>query len=367
MSRENYCNAGLLMIKDRLAAARTFLQQWDVSAILFSDRHDIRYLSGYTGEDGFLLLADAESFLLTDSRYTTQASRETDGCTVVGYRDRFKDLARIISDTTGGRVGFQSADVSHSFYVKLSEALPALQLVPMDTELVGLRAVKDEGEIEAMRTAASIASESLLSVMDTITPGVRERDIALALEFAMRSNGAEDRAFDIIVASGERGALPHGVASGKCLQPGELVTIDFGAVFDGYHSDETVTVALGEPGRKHREIYQIVKDAHDMALEKVKPGVSFKEIDSVARAYIHSKGYGEYFGHGLGHGVGLHVHERPLVSPRSTEVVLEGMVFTIEPGIYLPGWGGVRIEDTVCAASDGCFLLTGIGKDLRIL
>ena len=183
----------------------------------------------------------------------------------------------------------------------------------------------------------------------------------------MRSAGADDKAFDFIVASGERGALPHGRATSKPLRRGELVTIDFGALLDGYNSDETVTVAFGEPDEQQRKIYQIVKDAHDSAIDAVRPGARFKDIDSAAREYITKKGYGDYFGHGLGHGVGLDIHEKPVVSFRSEDVVLEGMVFTIEPGIYLPGWGGVRIEDLVVATSDGCRLLSRVPKDLLIL
>lgn len=355
------------MIKNRLSVARAFLKQNDVTAILFTERNDIRYLSGFTGEDACLVLSASNNYLLTDSRFTTQALSETEGVTVVEYRDRFSELGHIIRELSGCRVGFQSTKVSYSFYVRLNEALASVELVPIDTDSIGLRAVKDEDEICVMRSVARIASESFLSIIENIVPGARERDIALSLEFAMRRNGADDRAFEIIVASGERGALPHGIASDKYLQLGELVTIDFGAVLQGYHSDETVTVALGEPDLKQREIYQIVKDAHDMALDVVKPGIPLKDIDSVARDYICSKGYGNYFGHGLGHGVGLDVHERPTVSPRSTEIVREGMVFTIEPGIYLPGWGGIRIEDTVCVTSDGYFLLTGVGKGLLVL
>jgi Xaa-Pro aminopeptidase len=161
--------------------------------------------------------------------------------------------------------------------------------------------------------------------------------------------------------------LPHGKASEKKILSGELVTIDFGAVYKGYNSDETVTVSVGEPDKRQREIYQIVKDAHDLALEFLRPGVTCKEIDAKARDHIEGKGLGRYFGHGLGHGVGIDIHEKPVISFRSETVVEEGMVFTIEPGIYLPGWGGVRIEDTVCVTGDGCRVMTKVCKDLLVL
>jgi Xaa-Pro aminopeptidase len=180
----------------------------------------------------------------------------------------------------------------------------------------------------------------------------------------MRERGADDRSFDFIVASGERGALPHGRASTKVLQRGELVTFDFGAVWDGYCSDETVTVSLGPPDSRQREIYRIVKEAHDLAIEAVRPGVPLRQLDGIARHYIDEAGYGNHFGHGLGHGVGLQIHEGPVVSPRSEAVAEEGMVFTIEPGIYVPGWGGVRIEDMVEVTADGCRVLTAVPKEL---
>ena len=180
----------------------------------------------------------------------------------------------------------------------------------------------------------------------------------------MRRRGADARAFDFIVASGERGAMPHGRASDKLLCSGELVTIDFGAVKDGYHSDETVTVAVGRPSDRGREIHEIVRQAHDRAIAAVRPGISCRDLDAVARDYIREQGYDDYFGHGLGHGVGLDIHEKPVVSPRSDAVVEEGMVFTIEPGIYIPGFGGVRIEDTVAVTADGCVVLTQAPKEL---
>jgi Xaa-Pro aminopeptidase len=194
-----------------------------------------------------------------------------------------------------------------------------------------------------------------------------EAELALQLEFEMRRRGAEGRAFDFIVASGVRGAMPHGRASDKLMQAGELVTIDFGAVLDGYHSDETVTVAVGAISERQHKVYDTVLEAHDRAIAAVRPGITCKELDSIARSYIAEQGFGDYFGHGLGHGVGLEIHEKPVLSPRSDVVVEEGMVFTIEPGIYIPGFGGVRIEDTVVVTADGCRLLTTVPKRLQVL
>jgi Xaa-Pro aminopeptidase len=198
-----------------------------------------------------------------------------------------------------------------------------------------------------------------------LVPGVSERELALALEFALKRSGAEEKAFDFIVASGERGALPHGIASEKKIGRGELVTIDFGSRVNGYHSDETVTVAVGEIDDKAREIFDTVLAAHDQALAAVRPGISIVALDAVARGHIARRGYGEFFGHGLGHGVGLEIHEYPSLSPNSEGFIEEGMVITIEPGIYVPGLGGVRIEDTVVVTSDGYRCLTRIPKQFQ--
>jgi len=254
-----------------------------------------------------------------------------------------------------------------SDFRQLSERLDGCELVGIGAALDSIRSCKDQDEIETLGRVAGLASASLNAVLASLVPGVRETDFALELEIEMRRRGAEARAFDFIVASGERGAMPHGRASDKVIRSGELVTIDFGAVKDGYHSDETVTVAVGRPSDRGREIHDIVRQAHDRAIAAVRPGISCRDLDAVARDYISEQGYDAYFGHGLGHGVGLEIHEKPVVSPRSEAVVEEGMVFTIEPGIYIPGFGGVRIEDTVAVTADGCVVLTQAPKDLILL
>jgi Xaa-Pro aminopeptidase len=219
----------------------------------------------------------------------------------------------------------------------------------------------------SLKKTAAIASQSLQEVIPLVKPGVREWDVAVELEYMMRKKGAEGPAFQFIVASGPRSALPHGVASNKKIENGNLVTIDFGAIRRGYTSDETCTLVIGKPTPKQRKIYQIVKDAHDHAIAAVRPGKSFKEIDAVARNYINAKGYKAYFNHGTGHGIGLCVHEPPLISFRGEGNIQKDMVFTIEPGIYLPGWGGVRIEDTILVTSKGCEIITAIDKSLLII
>ena len=355
------------MLNNRISSARGYLDRFDVDALLCLGLPNIRYLAGFTGSDGALLLSHDAGWFLTDSRYTVQASQETDGVVVREYRGKLEGITGLLGELKARRVGLEAEHTTVAFHRALVEALPGMEFVPIGGELDDLRTVKDDEELGLLRLTAGLASSAFLSILENIRPGALEREVSLALEFAMKKAGADDKSFDFIVASGPRGALPHGKASDRAICPGDLVTIDFGAVCQGYHSDETVTVAVGAPDSRQKEIHGIVKDAHDIAIEAVRPGVSLKELDALARDYIAGKGYGNYFGHGLGHGVGLEVHERPVVSYKSEGVVREGMVFTIEPGIYIPDWGGVRIEDTVVVTRDGCLSLTRVPKELMVV
>ena len=355
------------MLQGRVDAARVFLDKFDADHLLFLNLANIRYLCGFSGSDGALVIGREKNFFLTDSRYTTQAGLEVWGCEIIEYRGKLDGLKSLLKDRCARKVGFESEFVTVATRNGIAEGLADVELVAIGEELSTLRLVKDAGEIDMLERAATIASTALQSVLGELRPGMVEREIALELEFAMRRAGADDKSFDFIVASGERGALPHGRASEKQIAAGELITFDFGALYQGYHSDETVTVMLGQPDQKQREIYGIVREAQSRAIAAVKPGVALRELDAIARGFIEEKGYGSFFGHGLGHGVGLDVHEKPVVSFRGEGVVAEGMVFTIEPGIYLPGWGGVRIEDTLVATEDGCRLLTKVPKELIVV
>lgn len=355
------------MLQNRLINARMHAEKHDVDAIVFFNMSNVRYLSGFTGSDGTVVLGRDACWFLTDSRYTTQASHQVTGFPTIEYRVKLDGITELVRDRGFRRIGFEAEHTTVAVYESLRQKLPEVDLVPIGEELGQLRLIKDPAECELLSRVARIASDALLAILPRVKPGAIERDIAIELEFAMRRAGAENASFDFIVASGERGALPHGRAGDKVLVAGELVTIDFGAVLEGYCSDETVTVAVGTPDDRQREVYGIVKEAHDRAIAAVRPGVELREIDRVARSYIEEQGYGAYFGHGLGHGVGLEVHERPVVSPRGEGVVAAGMVFTIEPGIYIPDWGGVRIEDTVIVTDDGCRPITMVPKELMIL
>jgi Xaa-Pro aminopeptidase len=353
--------------KDRISAARGYLDRFGVDAVIFFGLANIRYLAGFTGSDGALVLCRDGGWFLTDSRYTTQASLEVAGLEIREYRGKLDGISSLLREERITKAGFDAGQVTVALFQELAAALPAVDFIPLGKEVDVLRIIKDSDEAGLLDKSASIASAALLDVLALIRPGAVEREIALSLEISMKRAGADDKSFDFIVASGPRGALPHGKAGNRILGHGELVTLDYGAVYRGYHSDETVTVAVGAPDPRQKEIYGVVKDAHDRALAAVRPGVTFKELDGLARDYIEHKGYGSYFGHGLGHGVGLEVHENPTVSFRGEGVVEAGMVFTIEPGIYIPDWGGVRIEDTVLVEKDGCRLLTKVPKELMVL
>jgi len=355
------------MLKNRRSRLEPFFEDNRLDAILFTSLANIRYLCGFSGSDGALLLTRDEAWFLCDSRYTTQAADEVSGAEVREYSAKFEAVCSQIAEKGIRRFGIEASHMLVSDFRQLSEKLDGCELVGIGSALDTIRSRKDHTEIEALGRVAALASDSLASVLSLLAPGVRESEFALELEIEMRRRGADARAFDFIVASGERGAMPHGRASGKVLRAGDLVTIDFGAVKDGYHSDETVTVALGCPNDRAREIHEIVRQAHDLAIAAVRPGMDCRAIDAVARDFIRDNGYDSFFGHGLGHGVGLEIHEKPVLSPRSDAVVEEGMVFTIEPGIYIPGFGGVRIEDTVAVTADGCVLLTQAPKNLLVL
>ncbi|MEA3363334.1 MAG: aminopeptidase P family protein [Thermodesulfobacteriota bacterium] len=353
------------MIEQRNSFIQDLLITEKLDALLIFGLPNIRYLSGFTGTDGVLLIVASESVFLTDSRYLAQAQKQVSVDRIHCYKNKLQALADELSETGSQRVGFDGDMVSVSLFKNLSNLVDTIDWCPLSTQLQSLRGVKTPEELIALKAAANLNQQAFAAVLPLIQPGITEREIALELEFALKRLGGEANAFDFIVASGARGALPHGVASEKKLFGGDLVTIDFGTRVDGYHSDETVTLAIGKVDRKLRQIFDIVLEAHDSALAAIQPNMAICDLDVVARDFIAMKGYGEYFGHSLGHGVGLEVHEYPAVSSRSEEKLLEGMVITVEPGIYIPDLGGVRIEDTVVVTAGGFESLTKIPKQFK--
>lgn len=353
------------MLGCRINRIREIVRREELDAVLLLGLANIRYCCGFTGTDGALLVTRDRVVFLTDSRYTAQAESEVGADEIRQYRAKVAGVVQCIVELGVLRVGFEAGVVTVAMHQKFQSEGSLCSFIALGDQLNVLREVKDDAELVSLEHAAQLNADAFEAVLPLIVPGVSEQEIAFELECALRRLGGEDKAFDLIVASGERGALPHGVATDKLIQVGELVTIDFGTRCKGYHSDETVTVAIGDISEELRQIYDVVLEAHDLALEALTPSVKASEIDAIARQYIEQKGFGAYFGHGLGHGVGLEVHETPTLSPRSEAFLTTGMVFTIEPGIYIPDVGGVRIEDTVVMTVDGYRRLTKIPKAFR--
>lgn len=354
----------------RVAAVRSQFDEKKIDAALVVKPENVGYLSNFTGSAGVLFLTRDESYLLTDFRYVEQATAQAPGFTVIRHdpRGALVDVAALAVKHGVKAIGFEgdflTYDLHQSYRKELDEQI---ELVAASGLVETIRQVKDAEEIALMRKAAQIADQAFEQILAFIKPGVTERQVALELEFIMKRAGSTGLAFDTIVASGVRSALPHGVASDKVIEAGDLVTMDFGAVYQGYRSDMTRTVVVGEPTEEQRRIYAIVLEAQMRGVAAARAGMTGKELDAVCRTYITEQGYGEQFGHGTGHGVGRYIHEGPSVSVRGATSLQPGMVVTIEPGVYLSGWGGVRIEDMVLLTADGCERLSRSPKELIIL
>jgi Xaa-Pro aminopeptidase len=343
------------------------LKEKSLEGILFFSPENIRYLTGFSGSEGYLLAREEENLLMVDFRYITQAREETKGCRVALLEKRIKGLMDHSAPLGLKRLGFEAQGISVALFEQLQQAMEGIALVPIKEELERLRGLKTSEEITAIKGAIAIAERAWKKVLEMARPGMREDEVALELEYRMRTGGSEGVAFDPLVASGPRSALPHAKPITRALATGDLLLFDFGARSGGYCSDESCTVVLGRATEEQRRIYGIVKDAHDRAIEHIKPGIKLATIDAAARDYITAAGHGDNFGHGTGHGIGLAVHEWPTVGRDSPDRAEEGMTFAIEPGIYIPGWGGVRIEDMVRVTADGCEVLTTLSKDLMII
>lgn len=338
----------------------------NLAAILITHLPNVFYLSGFSGSSGYLLLTGRKAMLYTDFRYLEQATAEAPFCEIVPVKGAadYEPLATFMIQNRFDKLGLEEVHLSLRAYRLLQREIPGVELLPLNNFVEGIRAVKEEAEVELVAGAARIADEAWRGLLPLLKPGISEREVADELEFQMRRRGAEKLAFDIIVASGERSALPHGLAGPKIINAGELVTVDFGAVYGGYCSDMTRTILFGEPTDRQSEIYTLVQTAQEMALQSIRVGQNCAAADAIVRQYFQQQGYDAHFGHGLGHGVGLEVHELPTLAPGGQGVLQELMVFTVEPGLYIPEWGGVRIEDLVVLRDDGVEILTKSDKRL---
>jgi Xaa-Pro aminopeptidase len=352
--------------QDRLLVS---LVETGLAALVVTDPANVRYLTGYVGSNGIAVIGVNGRRLLTDARYAVSAAEQVRGAEVViGTRDLLADVAASAPDVAGGGpIGVEAEHLTLARHARLTELLGGLATEPTRGLVEELRAIKDPGEVAAMREAAAIVDRALARVLDAGIVGRTERSVAFSLLEAMLEEGAEEASFPTIVASGPRGARPHHVPGPDRIPAGTLVVIDMGAVFDGYCSDMTRTVATGALPARLEEIYALCLRAQEAALAAARADMPAKDLDAVARTVIAEGGYGEHFGHGLGHGVGLVIHERPGVRPEGTDVLRAGMAITIEPGIYLEAEGGVRIEDLVVLGEDGHDRLSTSPKDLRIV
>jgi Xaa-Pro aminopeptidase len=349
---------------EKLERVRQILREKGLEVILFFSPENLTYLSGYTGGEGILGVSEEEAWLFVDFRYLEIAQKETKECEVRLLKKGFKEVREFLRGRDLKKIGLEAKAITLFEFGELQD--PAFTFLPLSKELEALRAKKTPEEIRLIKKAVEVAENAFKEVLKLVRPGVREVEIAVELEYQMKRRGSESLPFQVIVLSGERTSLPHGVPSKKLLREGEVLLFDFGARIGGYASDETRMVFLGEVEPELKRIYEIVREAQQHALSLIKPGLSFKEVDKAARKLIEEAGYGNFFGHGTGHGVGLAVHEYPSLSPESEGELQEGMVVTVEPGIYLPQKGGVRIEDLVLVKKEGVEILTKLDHHIRV-
>ncbi|PKM50783.1 MAG: Xaa-Pro dipeptidase [Firmicutes bacterium HGW-Firmicutes-7] len=349
----------------RIKQLQTKLKQLNIDSILIYDEMNRRYLSGFTGSSGYLYISTSRSVLLTDFRYMEQAAKQCKEFEVFDHSDLgiLKTFQKIISEDHAEKIGFETG-ISYSEYKALNEELASIQLIETTNIVEDIRMIKDEDELSCIKKAAFIADGAFKHILPFIKIGVTEIDIALELEYYMKKNGGQKLSFDTIVASGKNSSLCHAEPSLKKIEKGDFITMDFGCVYNGYCSDMTRTVVMGSASDTQKKIYNIVLNAQKMALNSLMAGLTGQEVDRVARDIIYEAGYRDNFGHGLGHSLGLEVHENPRVAPKGHVKLQQNMMVTIEPGIYIPGYGGVRIEDLVCVKENGYENFTHSEKDL---
>ena len=356
-------------MKQRLGALRKAMRREGLAAFAVTNRKNLHYLTGFTGSAGACLITPRSAVFITDFRYRSQAAKQAPPeFRRAEHPSPLPGIAAELKKTRAKTLGFEEAHLVHGAYRQMRRLIKGVRLKPVSGLVEALRLCKDFREIQKLKKGARVNAGALREISASIRPGRAESEVALDLETAMRRRGASGASFDTIIASGPRSALPHGIASSRKLKKGDLITVDFGAVVSGYHADTTRVFSLGKPSPKGEKIYNIVLEAQMTALEAVKPGVPCGEVDKAARDVITGYGYGEAFGHGTGHGVGLDIHEAPRLGPGVKEELRPGMVVTVEPGIYLPRWGGVRIEDMVLVTERGREVFTrSITKELVVL
>ncbi len=356
-----------LQTNKRIQKLRQEFSQKKIDAIFVSHPDNLYYLSGCEGLEGYLLITEHEAIIATDFRYIEQAERQSPECKIYRIMGKMESWLPSLFDGVGSqRIGFESSHMSFTTYEKMTgifkNSQMNVELVPFEGLVDSLRMVKDPEEIDLIKKAIKITDSVFERIEETIHPGITEKQLAWEIEKFMRENGSQPVPFELIVAAGANAALPHAKPSDYVIRSSEPIVIDIGSKFNSYGSDLTRTLYLGKPDQTFRKVYGTVLEAQREAITRIKAGMTGAEADAIARDFIARSSYGEAFGHSLGHGIGLVTHEKPLLGPSSTEVLKNGMVFTIEPGIYLSGWGGVRIEDDVLIENDKVKMLSSAGK-----
>jgi len=356
-------------MNDRLNTLQHKLQEFEVDALLITNPENRYYISGFTGSAGYLFITPDEAYLNTDFRYIEQATNQAPSFEIVKIDSELKWFIDLLIKHRINTLGFESEDLSFAGYSRFSEIIDKnklnkiVNLKPLSATIEKIRAVKYIDEIDILKEAIRISDEAMNTIAPTIQAGISEREIALQLENKMRELGAEGPSFDTIVGSGPNAALPHHRAGERIIQKGESIVIDMGAKYQGYCSDLTRTFCVGKPDETFRKVYDTVFAAQQTAISLVEQEMTGTDCDNIARKVIEESGFGDKFGHSLGHGVGLAVHEYPRVSPNSPDILMNNMVFTIEPGIYIPGWGGVRIEDIITLQNNKAEVLSAATRN----
>ncbi len=352
----------------RIAALRSRMSETSLDALIVSSLANIRYLTGFSGSNALVVVTGKIAYFVSDSRYALQSAREVRKFRrIIGRRGLLEDAAAAGTLRGCRDAGFESDCLTYAQYRFLRKTFPGVRFHPVPGLVEALALVKDAHELKAIEEAAAVSDSVFSGVLASLRPGATELEIASEIMRLNRRNGAESDPFDVIVASGVRGALPHGRPTSRKLRTGEFVILDFGSTVRGYCSDMTRTIALGRAPARLRAAYAAVLEANESAAAAARGGMEAKSLDAVARGCLRRRGFGRYFTHSLGHGIGLRVHERPRVSPLSREMLVAGSVITIEPGVYIPGCGGVRIEDDVVLGDTGCRVLTRSTRELLVL
>lgn len=346
---------------------KEYIKDKNVDAFFVTALENVRYLSGFTGSNGYLIISQEQLTLITDQRYTEQAEKEAAHFKILTHGlDPFSKIKKAIEELKINTIAFESKNISNYQFRNLNEKINNIEWIPTEDVIKNIRAIKSEEEIENIKKAVKIADESMEKLLKVIKPNITEKELKIELEYILAKNGSESPAFGTIVTSGKRTSLAHGKATDRKLKEDDLVLIDFGACYEGYMSDMTRTIILGERSDKMKKIYNYVLEALKKAVDFVKPGVTCNEVDKAARDVFEKYGLEKYSLRGLGHGVGLEIHEYPRVVMDNDDLIKENMVFTIEPGLYIPDIGGVRIEDIVVVRENKCEVLTKTPRVITI-